>query len=193
MVAEHLLAADLGALAESQAGPGALAAALYEEMVAAAVQKAEAEKSIAAVNARREEKEPLRPQSPLFHPHPPPAPDRSGPARGVYAFLAFSAVNRVCTALLCGRAGRLTAQNGGFRPGRQGGACRGARAARGRARGAAVRRGGRGRRRGGRAAAGGAHGARPPRRFAPPTHPLHTRFANTLGASVSEMTMRPNP
>jgi hypothetical protein len=30
--------------------------------------------------------------------------------------LAFPTVNRFCTALLYGRAGRLTAPNGGFRP-----------------------------------------------------------------------------
>jgi hypothetical protein len=30
---------------------------------------------------------------------------------------AFPAVSRVCAALLCGRTGRLTAGNGGFRPG----------------------------------------------------------------------------
>jgi hypothetical protein len=30
--------------------------------------------------------------------------------------VAFSAVNRFCTALLCGRAGSLTAKNDGFRP-----------------------------------------------------------------------------
>jgi hypothetical protein len=80
MVAEHQLAAELGALAEIQAGPGALPAALYDEMAAAIVQKAQAEKSLATENARREG-EHLRPQSPLFHPHPPPAPDRSAPTR----------------------------------------------------------------------------------------------------------------
>jgi hypothetical protein len=30
-------------------------------------------------------------------------------------------------------------------------------------------------------------------RFARPTHPLHTRFANIIGISLSEATMRPNP
>ena len=37
-------------------------------------------------------------------------------AQGAYAPLAFSTVNRFCMALLYGRAGRLTAKNGGFRP-----------------------------------------------------------------------------
>ena len=41
----------------------------------------------------------------------------SGPARrGAQAPLVFPAVNRFCMALLYGRAGRFTAQNGGFRP-----------------------------------------------------------------------------
>ena len=31
--------------------------------------------------------------------------------------MAFSIVNRFCMAFLCGRAGRLTAKTGGFRPG----------------------------------------------------------------------------
>ena len=37
--------------------------------------------------------------------------------RGVQAPLAFSYVHRFSMALLYGRAGRLTAKNGGFRPG----------------------------------------------------------------------------
>ena len=41
-----------------------------------------------------------------------------GRPRGVRAALAFPAVNRVCGARLCGRAGRSTARNGGSRPGR---------------------------------------------------------------------------
>jgi hypothetical protein len=41
----------------------------------------------------------------------------SGPARGGYAPLAFPTVNRVCMALLYARVGRLTVENGGFRPG----------------------------------------------------------------------------
>ena len=41
----------------------------------------------------------------------------SGPAWGLQAVLAFSIVDRFCMALLYGRAGRLTTQNGGFRPG----------------------------------------------------------------------------
>ena len=35
--------------------------------------------------------------------------------------------------------------------------------------------------------------ARSHRRFAPPTHPLYTRFANIFGASVSEAAVRPDP
>ena len=38
-------------------------------------------------------------------------------AWGGYAPLAFSIGNQFCVAFLYGRAGRLTAQNGGFRPG----------------------------------------------------------------------------
>jgi hypothetical protein len=38
-------------------------------------------------------------------------------AGGAEATLAFSVGNRFCTALLYGRTGRLTAQNGGVRPG----------------------------------------------------------------------------
>jgi hypothetical protein len=41
---------------------------------------------------------------------------RSGPARGGCAPSALPTVERFCTVLLCGRAGRLTAQHGGFRP-----------------------------------------------------------------------------
>jgi hypothetical protein len=41
----------------------------------------------------------------------------SGPARGIQAALALSAVNRFCTALLYGCDGRLTAIFGGFRLG----------------------------------------------------------------------------
>ena len=39
-----------------------------------------------------------------------------GPPRGGYVPLAFHTVNRSCTALFHGRAGRSTAENGGFRP-----------------------------------------------------------------------------
>jgi hypothetical protein len=46
--------------------------------------------------------------------------ERSGPSRGCYAPFAFSIGNRFCMALLYGRAGRLTAENGGFRPRRAG-------------------------------------------------------------------------
>ena len=42
---------------------------------------------------------------------------RSGPSRGVYAALVFYLVNLLSVAFLCGRAGRLTAKNGGCRPG----------------------------------------------------------------------------
>ena len=42
----------------------------------------------------------------------------SGPSRGVQSPLAFSTVNILSMARLYGRAGRLTAQNGGFRPAR---------------------------------------------------------------------------
>ena len=42
---------------------------------------------------------------------------RSGPSRGGSAPLAFPIVTWVSMALLYGRAGRLTAKNGGFRPG----------------------------------------------------------------------------
>jgi hypothetical protein len=44
-------------------------------------------------------------------------PGPPGPSRGVSAPFAFSTVNCFFTALLYWRAGRLTAQNGGFRPG----------------------------------------------------------------------------
>jgi hypothetical protein len=44
----------------------------------------------------------------------------SAPPRGGYAPLAFSYVNRFCMGLLYGRAGRLTAKNGGFRRGQGG-------------------------------------------------------------------------
>jgi hypothetical protein len=40
-----------------------------------------------------------------------------GPSRGAQAPLAFSAVNRFCMERLYGCVGRLTAENGGFRPG----------------------------------------------------------------------------
>ena len=40
-----------------------------------------------------------------------------GPPRGVQAPSALSDVNRFSMVLLHGRAGRLTAKNGGFRPG----------------------------------------------------------------------------
>ena len=46
-----------------------------------------------------------------------PPPARSGPSRGVYAPSLFPTVNRFCMAVLHGFARRLTAQNGGFRPG----------------------------------------------------------------------------
>jgi hypothetical protein len=42
---------------------------------------------------------------------------RPGPRRGGYAALALSIGNLFCMVLLYGRAGRLTAQNGGFWPG----------------------------------------------------------------------------
>ena len=41
----------------------------------------------------------------------------SGPARGGYAPLAFPTVDLLSMELLYGRAGRLTAKNGGLRPG----------------------------------------------------------------------------
>ena len=41
--------------------------------------------------------------------------DGAGPARGASVPVAFSEVNRVCVALLHGRAGRLAAKNGGAR------------------------------------------------------------------------------
>jgi hypothetical protein len=44
---------------------------------------------------------------------------RSGPPRDGYAALAFPYENPFCMRLLYGRAGRLTAQNGGFRPGQE--------------------------------------------------------------------------
>jgi hypothetical protein len=40
-----------------------------------------------------------------------------GPPGGVQTTFAFCIVNPICMALLHGRAGRLTAHNGGFRPG----------------------------------------------------------------------------
>ena len=40
---------------------------------------------------------------------------------------------------------------------------------------------------------GGTLRARSHCRFVPPTHPLHTRITNIVGASISEATMRPNP
>jgi hypothetical protein len=43
----------------------------------------------------------------------------SGPGEGVYAPFAFPTVNRCCTALIYGRAGSLTAQNGYFWLGQQ--------------------------------------------------------------------------
>ena len=46
----------------------------------------------------------------------------SGPARGGYAPLAFPTVDLLSMELLYGRAGRLTAKNGGFRPGQSRGA-----------------------------------------------------------------------
>ena len=46
--------------------------------------------------------------------------DGMGPSGwGGYAPLAFFTVNRLCIALLSGDAGRLTRQNGGFRPGQR--------------------------------------------------------------------------
>jgi hypothetical protein len=42
---------------------------------------------------------------------------RTGPLRAFKAALAFPAVNLLSTTVLYGRAGRLTAKNGGFRPG----------------------------------------------------------------------------
>ena len=42
---------------------------------------------------------------------------RPGPPWGGYAPLAFPIENQFCVAFLYGRAGRLTPQNGGFRPG----------------------------------------------------------------------------
>jgi hypothetical protein len=42
---------------------------------------------------------------------------RSGPARAGYAPAAFPIVNRFSMARMYGRTGRITAQNGGFRPG----------------------------------------------------------------------------
>lgn len=52
-------------------------------------------------------------------PRPAPSPScpPSGPARGVHVPSAFPTVNRFSSALLYGRAGRSTAENGGFRPG----------------------------------------------------------------------------
>ena len=44
-------------------------------------------------------------------------PRLSGPSRSGYAPLAFPIVNQFCTVILYGRGGRLTAQNGDFRPG----------------------------------------------------------------------------
>ena len=44
-------------------------------------------------------------------------PVRARPGRLSTLIIAFPMVNRVCAAFLCGRAGRLTAQNGDFRPG----------------------------------------------------------------------------
>ena len=41
----------------------------------------------------------------------------SGPARGGSAASAFSAVDLFCAARLCGHAGRVTAEHGGFRRG----------------------------------------------------------------------------
>jgi hypothetical protein len=43
----------------------------------------------------------------------------SGPSRGVEAAFALSTLNRFSMALLHGRAGRLTAKNGGCRPGQE--------------------------------------------------------------------------
>ena len=43
-----------------------------------------------------------------------------GPTRSVYAQSAFPIVTRFCMAVLYGRAGRLTLQTGGFRPGQAG-------------------------------------------------------------------------
>jgi hypothetical protein len=40
----------------------------------------------------------------------------SGPARGLHAPVMLLAVDRICVGLLCGRAGRSTAQNDGFWP-----------------------------------------------------------------------------
>ena len=44
-------------------------------------------------------------------------PPLSGPARGAHAASSFPVANRFCVALSCGRAGRLTAEHGGRRPG----------------------------------------------------------------------------
>ena len=41
----------------------------------------------------------------------------SGASRGVYVTLAFPIANRFSMAVFHGRAGRLTAKNGGFGPG----------------------------------------------------------------------------
>ena len=49
---------------------------------------------------------------PFFYVH------RPGPRGGVSVSLAFPTVDWFSAARLCGRAGRLTAKNGGFRPGR---------------------------------------------------------------------------
>jgi hypothetical protein len=43
------------------------------------------------------------------------------------------------------------------------------------------------------AAGAGDDRARSHCRFAPPTHPVHTRITNIFGTSFSETTMRPNP
>jgi hypothetical protein len=45
--------------------------------------------------------------------------DRSGPTWGGDAPFAFHTVNHFCTVLLHRRARRLTAENGGFRPGQR--------------------------------------------------------------------------
>jgi hypothetical protein len=42
---------------------------------------------------------------------------RARPRQFIYAASAFTAADRFCMAVLCGRAGRLTAENGGHRPG----------------------------------------------------------------------------